>query len=338
MLTRDPPILPPFSEIFKDGTDPSSVRKIVNDLLSYGKGNKESLGELFVTLLIKLASVEKLWPKGLCASTYEASWIFKKWDTSLKEKTDSKFGCISVEDFTDRSQNVARAVGKTEVTTIYKFIDLSIFNICAFMDGQIQGAKLREFLFGRESIPGQSSSSLDPTVTKKRRVETEGAIPFQPIQPKIVQWGGRPTKGWCGTAEEAWEEGNVSSHLDHNIQPKVMQTRVGWSGIQQSFLTGPIQTNEMRPTEGLGEGNRVLYASTTLLPAQNLIGTRNSSDSLLLPHLRPPHNPWGFDGSHRSSEMVPMPPMGPTYAQRHDRPGHHPNTGHGPHSNRYGSW
>ncbi|KAK3007575.1 hypothetical protein RJ639_013429, partial [Escallonia herrerae] len=173
--TRDPPILPPFSVIFEDGTDPSKVKKLVNKFSNYGENNKESLAELFVTLLIKvigdcyaytlllagsklisvmglmtlvvlvidlqLSSVEKLWPKGLCASTYQGSWISKTWNSTV--------GYISVEDFTDRSQNVARAVGRAQVEIICKCIQLTVQNVFAFIDGRIQWPTLREFLFGR---------------------------------------------------------------------------------------------------------------------------------------------------------------------------------------------
>ena len=37
-----------------DGTDPAAVGKIVKEFLDYGKMNKESVGELFITLLIKV--------------------------------------------------------------------------------------------------------------------------------------------------------------------------------------------------------------------------------------------------------------------------------------------
>ncbi|KAL6562852.1 hypothetical protein OROHE_005439 [Orobanche hederae] len=151
LQTRDPPILPPFSSIFKDGTEPEMVVKSVSNFVNYGKSNKESLAELFVSLLIKLSSVEKLWPKGLCASTCSGSWTSKTWD--------SKVACISVEDFTDPSQNVARAVGQAEVKRIYKCIDMSIQHIFAFMDGRI-GGEVRGFLFGRGGI-----TVISPTTT-----------------------------------------------------------------------------------------------------------------------------------------------------------------------------
>ncbi|KAL1549772.1 protein HESO1-like [Salvia divinorum] len=144
LQTRTPPILPPFFAIFKDGTDPETVEKSMPNFVNYGKRNKESVAELFITLLLKLSSVEILWAKGLCASTCTASWTSKTWN--------SKVACISVEDFTDISQNVARAVGAAEVKQIYKCIEISIQHLTSFMGGQI-GLQLKDLLFGVDGIP-----------------------------------------------------------------------------------------------------------------------------------------------------------------------------------------
>ncbi|KAK1260520.1 hypothetical protein QJS04_geneDACA002170 [Acorus gramineus] len=54
LQTRDPPILPPLSVLLKDEIDISSLKKAVNSFQHYGKQNKESIGELFVSLLTKL--------------------------------------------------------------------------------------------------------------------------------------------------------------------------------------------------------------------------------------------------------------------------------------------
>ncbi|XP_073310330.1 protein HESO1-like isoform X2 [Primulina huaijiensis] len=197
LQTRNPPVLPPFSAILKDGTDPDSVMKSMANFMNYGKSNKESVAELFFTLLIKLFSVENLWQKGICASTCEGSWISKTWD--------SKVACISVEDFTDKSQNVARAVGQTEVKRIYKCIKISVLHVFSFLDGKIGGGELRELLFGRDNtpfpapdpvpngipklqqfaaLPGNASQSdLTKTVLtgKKRKQETTVIIKKKPV-------------------------------------------------------------------------------------------------------------------------------------------------------------
>ncbi|XP_076917874.1 protein HESO1-like [Bidens hawaiensis] len=144
LQTRDPPILPPFSAILKDGEDPESVKRSVRSFKNYGIRNKETLGELFVSFLTKLASVEKLWPKGLCASPYLGHWTSKTWNTKIAR--------MSVEDFTDRTQNVARAVGESEVESIYECIHFTNRSLDDFMNDKIQELELKESLFGIDKI------------------------------------------------------------------------------------------------------------------------------------------------------------------------------------------
>ncbi|CAA2963590.1 Hypothetical predicted protein [Olea europaea subsp. europaea] len=74
--------------LYVDGANPATVKESLSNFVNYGKSNKESLAELFVTLPIKLSSVQNLWPKGLCVSTYEGSWTSKTWN--------SKVACITV--------------------------------------------------------------------------------------------------------------------------------------------------------------------------------------------------------------------------------------------------
>ncbi|CAA3020145.1 Hypothetical predicted protein [Olea europaea subsp. europaea] len=124
--------------------DTATVKKTIPSFMNYGKSNQESVAELFVTLLIMLSSVENLWLKGLCVSTYDGSWTSKAWNC--------KVACISVEDFSDRSQNVARAVGQAQIKQIYECINLSTQYVLSFMDGQIGGVQLKEFLFGHDGI------------------------------------------------------------------------------------------------------------------------------------------------------------------------------------------
>ncbi|XWS44627.1 hypothetical protein CRYUN_Cryun15aG0064400 [Craigia yunnanensis] len=159
--TRDPPILPPFSALLKDGNDPEAVMKMVQNYLNYGERNTESLAELFVTLLVKLASVEKLWQKGLCVGLCEGFWISKAWDSGICN--------LSVEDFTDKSQNVARAVGTEGFEKIHSCIRHSLQYLGAFSEGQMQGTKLKELLFGGDtncSIGDSVAINLDKSTTK----------------------------------------------------------------------------------------------------------------------------------------------------------------------------
>lgn len=238
LQTRDPPILPPFAALLKDGPDPSRVAKLVTRFTNYGKRNQESLGELFVTLLIKLASAETLWPKGLCASVFDGAWILKTWE--------SKYGIMSVEDFTDRSENVARAVGSGEIKRIYQCIHYSLHYISSLMSGKIEATKLREVLFGQESVVGLTSSAgkrtLEPSndlnlVIKKMR--SNGSleeimmqpVPFAAVLKKIaginaapqVVWGRGPTEGWPSRNSPAMDSGkqhsvSANSILNHTNQ------------------------------------------------------------------------------------------------------------------------
>ncbi|XP_048140118.1 protein HESO1-like isoform X2 [Rhodamnia argentea] len=200
LQTRQPPILPPFSLLFKDGTDPANVRKNVDSFLNYGKGNEESLALLFVTLMIKLASVEKLWQKGLCASVYEGSWTSKTWDSCC--------GTISVEDFTERSENVSRAVGVEEVKKIYDCIHRSIVGLLFFLDGKMPAPELEELLFGSVGVAtlkstdkNEATTSNSPTVhrpdqTKKMRSSHNS----EEAHVKSQQQGQQTTQewGWSG--------------------------------------------------------------------------------------------------------------------------------------------
>ncbi|KAL8223072.1 hypothetical protein R6Q57_020471 [Mikania cordata] len=168
LQTRDPPILPPFSAILKDGKDSASVKNSVKNFQSYGRRNTETLGELFISFLIKvklfifgnqcslhtsymlgsfmlqLASVEEIWSKGLCASPYLGHWTSKTWDY--------KIATMSVEDFMDHTQNAARTVGNSEVKKIYECIHLTLDNLRLFMNVKIGNLKLKESSFGIASM------------------------------------------------------------------------------------------------------------------------------------------------------------------------------------------
>lgn len=142
LQTCEPPILPPFSAIFRDGSDPERVMEVAHEYKDYGKSNRESTANLFVSFLIKLASVKKYWSKGLCASTYHGTWTLKLWADEI--------GFLSVEDFSTRNENVARAVKPEQLNMIYDCISNSLNHIARFQKGQIQRIELQELLFGRD--------------------------------------------------------------------------------------------------------------------------------------------------------------------------------------------
>lgn len=133
--------MPAFSALLKDGSDFASVEKNILLFKGFGTTNKESIGELFVSLMSKLLSVESLWEHGLCASNFEASWISKTWKKGV--------GNLSVEDFLDRSQNFARAVGKVQMQKICRCLTDCASYLTDFMRGKIDASKLKTRLFGR---------------------------------------------------------------------------------------------------------------------------------------------------------------------------------------------
>uniref|UniRef100_A0A0D9XAW8 Poly(A) RNA polymerase mitochondrial-like central palm domain-containing protein n=1 Tax=Leersia perrieri TaxID=77586 RepID=A0A0D9XAW8_9ORYZ len=165
LQTRRPPILPAFSVLLKDGPDFSSIQRNVSLFEGFGSRNKESVAELFVSLMSKLLSVEGLWEQGLCASNFEGSWTFKTWDRGI--------GNLSVEDFLDRSQNFARAVGKMEMQRICECIRLTVLNLNNFFKGKIEAPKLKTLLFEpphRDELISNPSLKLG----KRKRDSTHG--------------------------------------------------------------------------------------------------------------------------------------------------------------------
>lgn len=193
-----------------------------------------------------------MWRKGICASTCEGSWISKTWN--------SKVACISVEDFTDQSQNVARAVGQTEVKRINKCVEISLKHVFAFLDGKIPGRELRELLFGCDNTPfpvpipngipklqqvaalpdNASQSNLSRTVLigKKRKQETTAIIKKKPVletqhatlfKPRT---GEQHMVGWDG----AYTETQYAMARGHGgAQPA---TAGGWGVTPQSATAG----------------------------------------------------------------------------------------------------
>uniref|UniRef100_A0A0E0FUP7 Poly(A) RNA polymerase mitochondrial-like central palm domain-containing protein n=1 Tax=Oryza nivara TaxID=4536 RepID=A0A0E0FUP7_ORYNI len=123
-----------------DGSDFESVERNTLAFKGFGRTNKETVAELFVSLISKLLSAESLWEHGLCASNFEASWISKTWKKGI--------GNLNVEDFLDRSQNFARSVGKKEMQKICRCLRDCALNLLDFMRGKLDTSKLKTLLFG----------------------------------------------------------------------------------------------------------------------------------------------------------------------------------------------
>ncbi|KAE9450452.1 hypothetical protein C3L33_17646, partial [Rhododendron williamsianum] len=309
LQTRDPPILPPFSAIFEDGIDSAAVGKMINNLLDFGKMNKESLGELFITLLVK------------------------------------------VEDFTDRSLNVARVVGKKQFgeDRLWKVgedkMSIHLDQISTVVSrgrqhesmhlDQIQRKAVQSVVVWRgppvegwgeehESIHlDQIQQKPVPSTAVRKGPPVKGwggehesihldQTPQKAVQSTVV-WRGTPVEGWGekhvsvegwgekhvsvhfgrvkskgkqsivvwgGTPVEGWGPKHVSTQLDQ-IQPKGLQATEGWGGIQQATLPEPIRSNGTQSADGWGQwgGDNASCSSTKHLsvPAQKRIGIRKSS-------------------------------------------------------------
>ncbi|KAK8967148.1 hypothetical protein KSP40_PGU002304 [Platanthera guangdongensis] len=169
--TRDPPILPPFSTLLRDGTDLTKLHRVVPEFENLAKRNRESVAELFVALLTKLTSVEKMWEHGLCASNFEGSWISKTWTSKISSN-------MNVEDFLDRDQNFARSVGKSEMPKIYGCLRRSLGYLRSSMQDQIGMPALRTLLFGLVALDTQTShASTYATAAINLK------LPIKPIHP-----------------------------------------------------------------------------------------------------------------------------------------------------------
>lgn len=90
---------------------------------------------------------------------------------------------VQIEDFTDQSQNVARAVGVAEMKPIYKSIQNSIRHVLAFMSDHIDGSMLQELLFGQDfKLPLAAA-----TTTTTRLCCVSQVINADKFEPNVAQ-------------------------------------------------------------------------------------------------------------------------------------------------------
>ncbi|CAL9247527.1 unnamed protein product, partial [Arabidopsis halleri] len=114
--TQSPPILPPFSTLFKDGIDSPNVEKRTQKFLNWGQCNQESLGRLKISFKLLL------------------------------------FFLFPVEDFTDVYKNFARVVSDKGAKKIYSSINRTVDDIFEFLNGKFAGEHLTEKLFSRQTV------------------------------------------------------------------------------------------------------------------------------------------------------------------------------------------
>lgn len=170
LQTRATPILPPFSVFLEAGGGLPEVEKRVLRYKQFGSSNRETVPELFISLMCKLLSVKSLWKEGLCASTYEGSWISKMFNNN----------CMNVEDFADRSQNAARSVGMRECEIIYECIRETLSLLQKRLTSLSQISDLKAFLFEPHSesniTSGQSPKTRTHQNLGKRRMPFEDIV------------------------------------------------------------------------------------------------------------------------------------------------------------------
>ncbi|KAG0554366.1 hypothetical protein KC19_12G085500 [Ceratodon purpureus] len=171
LQTRSPAILPSFSTLL-EGLVLRETEKCIAAVKErvalhtkncFGRDNKETLSELFGSFFIKFIAVESLWEQGLCASVFEGKWISKVWPKN-------HLGCMSVEDFAERSQNCARAVREKEFDIIHQsFRDtISLLNLSMGSSSQI--LEIKHTLFGFKSLKRTSEEPLIRPVEKHLKV------------------------------------------------------------------------------------------------------------------------------------------------------------------------
>ncbi|KAL5075118.1 hypothetical protein RYX36_014102 [Vicia faba] len=254
-FTCDPPILPPFATLLKEGADLESVTKIVKTYTNYGNQNKESLAKLFVTLLVKLASVKNLWQNGYCMSSYKGSWVLKSWRYSM-----------SIEDFTDPSQNVARAVRAEGFKAIYKCIHNSIDDISRFLNGEIQGIELMDDLFGKPMV---SSPGVEVTSTSN--------INERKNNPPILQ-NPRPKKKKKISLAKNQVPNFQRTKRQATDQVHVLCSTLGVQGTSTSSIN---ENKNNPPTSSINENKNNPPTSNIIgnknnPPTSNIIGNRNN--------------------------------------------------------------
>ncbi|KAL2347161.1 hypothetical protein Fmac_001161 [Flemingia macrophylla] len=320
LQTRNPPILPPFSVLLKEGDDPVSVAKVVKTYFNYGKQNQETLAMLFITLLVKLASVEKLWEKGLCVSLYEGSWILKSW---------KRIYAISVEDFVDRSQNVARAVIRNQVKTIYRCIHKSLDYLKQFLNCQSQGNNLMDVVFGKHTAStlevgvashiDENKNSLpilkNPYPPKMRRVEDdlEGKKVRIRKEKKIVQGLQRTEPLSVG-----WRQ--------HSLNKTLRNTHASFAAPVSYQPPLAISSTNIKFNHGYNPG------TTPHLPL-NPVAFERSYNPVVQSHLVSSQSSQGFVGTGHQKAVAPNPYL-PSFHSHPPQLPHNPYTERAFYNNR----
>lgn len=166
-----------------------------------------------------------------------------------------------MEDFTDTSQNVARAVGAAEVKQIYKCIDMSVRYIRSFMERQI-GVELKDLLFGVDGIPTSSipkylnvTAPTFPGMPSSRGKQRKGVIVGGKRKKKGMQQG----KSFPKKRTIQPQPGNGKQVQQAMPLAKRARTDEGWRGVGDEACMSAANHggwDQMRGGRGGGwEGN-----------------------------------------------------------------------------------
>ncbi|XP_024362778.1 protein HESO1 isoform X2 [Physcomitrium patens] len=194
LQTRSPPILPSFSALLEglflretENCIAAVGERVAHYVKSgFGRDNKETLGQLFGSFFTKFLAVESLWEQGLCASVYEGKWISKVW-------AKNHLGCMSVEDFAERSQNCARAVREKEFDVIHQSFRDTVAHLNASAGSPSQIREMKHTLFGIKSLKRTSEEPLVQPVEKQLKAVHGWMNPISDAPPYV---GPDPVNGF----------------------------------------------------------------------------------------------------------------------------------------------
>lgn len=228
---------------------------------------------------------------------------------------------FQVEDFTDQSQNVARAVGVQKVKKIYECVHHSLGHLLAFLDGQMQGPKLRELLVGvdtisppryirtRNLVSDENVATLpvpnNPHPTKKRRL-MEGSEGQQFVE----GWGRKKhPDAWGGIQHSnGWELAQQAKH------------KTLCNGTSHSQCT-PQVPNQFTPfVSSFYKSMCCSPWSFPFAPPQNPTYIEGSHGHLPYQPIISPQISRGFGASHSQNPIFPVHNLGAVHAPHAELP------------------
>jgi hypothetical protein len=203
----------------------------------FGRDNKESITQLFASFFIKLLAVESLWEQGLCASPFEGKWVSKVW-------AKNHLGCMSVEDFAERSQNSARAVREKEFDIIHECFRDTVLQLKSLTSGVSQVTELKNSLFMSKSPKRRSEEPLLQPVEKHAKLSNgwvNGPLFSDPVKEytsKVRETSGRLHSGGAQQGHYLHVDYNVGMHHDvHHTDGHHHNGNsiTGWTGSREQF-------------------------------------------------------------------------------------------------------